>query len=183
MKSFIINIIEYTLIILFILFEEIIYETIAKPIIKYYKSLKILKKLKSFINGKPPFILLTIFIISFLIAEILGLLSLPLILLGPPIMFIGFLLYSIKIPIAAFAFWLFKEYKKEILKYKILNKIYLWIVSKIDILKETDMYKRVKEKLSFIKESLKNRKGLFKEILTELKIKYKFIRKKMKEKK
>ena len=183
MKSvlkFLIGVIETTLVILYLVYEELIYETIGRPLVEYYKSLKVLERFQLFLERSPSFVLLVIFLIAFVVAEALGFLSLPLILMGPPFMILGFIIYALKVPIAAFAFWIFKENKEKLMEYRIINYIYTKLMYYVDKLKDTNVYKRVKVRVEKYKEILKNKKGFMKEFAARLKAKYKIFKNKIK---
>ena len=123
--------IQIPLVIIFIIFEELIWEGIARPIYLKIKSLQILKRLERALESIPRGLILLFFIIIFTIVESAGVIAGILFLKGQ--ILLGLFLYFIKIPIAGFTFWLFKVTKSKLLSFgwfeflynKMLN-LFLW---------------------------------------------------------
>ncbi|TXK97691.1 hypothetical protein BMR07_06050, partial [Methylococcaceae bacterium CS1] len=104
-KIFFAKTLESILVIGYILFEELIWNIFAQPIYQYFKSLIVLEPLKKTFLQMNRYLLLTVFISILLLAEVMGLMA--------GLCFIegyfaaGILVYVLKIPVAAFIFWLF----------------------------------------------------------------------------
>ncbi len=67
--------IQFILVLIYILFEEVIWEGLAKPIYSKIQSLKILQKLQQIIDRVDNYTRLTIFIILLLTVEAFGVLA------------------------------------------------------------------------------------------------------------
>jgi len=98
--------IQFILVSIFILFEEIIWEGLANPIHTKIVSLNILVNLENIITLFNRYIILLLFTILLLGVEGVGILAGVFFVQGK--ITLGILLYLIKIPIAGFTFWLFK---------------------------------------------------------------------------
>ena len=171
-------VIQFILVFLFILFEEIIWEGLAQPIYKKIESLQITQKIETLLDGFNSKILLTIFVLLLLGVEGAGLLAGFFFVQGQ--MLLGLILYIAKIPIAAFTFWMFKVSKPKLLSFGWFNWAYEKLMSGIDWLKETEIYKTSREmvskiKLKFleIKQKYFTKDSLF---TTEIKSFYKYIK-------
>ncbi|MCK5855411.1 MAG: hypothetical protein KAG56_09325 [Sulfurovaceae bacterium] len=171
-------VIQFILVFLFILFEEIIWEGLAQPIYKKIESLQITQKIETLLDGFNSKILLTIFVLLLLGVEGAGLLAGFFFVQGQ--MLLGLILYIAKIPIAAFTFWMFKVSKPKLLSFGWFNWAYEKLMSGIDWLKEREIYKTSREmvskiKLKFleIKQKYFTKDSLF---TTEIKSFYKYIK-------
>ena len=169
-----IHIVLTFLVFVYIVFEELVWETIAKPIYEYLHALKILKKVEFYIHKLNRYILLILFLVLFIKVELLGLYAVALLAQGK--VFSGVVLYSFKIPIGAFTFWLFKITKDKLMSFGWFKASYDFIMNIIDKIKATQTYQDVKESSKeikeFIKENFKNRSSLkikIKRIYTNIK--------------
>ena len=172
-KKRVINIVLTLLIIIYILFEELIWERFATPIIRYISSLRILQRVDKFLKKVDSRVVLVIFVLIFALVEIIGIYAGALFISGDIIK--GVLLYATKIPIAAFTFWLFDVSKERLLEFSWFKKSYYFIIGLIDMIKNSSIYisvrsyakniksklikdrSRLKEKAKFIYRKLKNR--------------------------
>ena len=148
-------VLQFILVFLFILFEEIIWEGIAKPIYKKIESLKVIQKLETKIQHTNRYVLLIVFLVLLLGVEGAGLLAGAFFVQGE-ILF-GLLLYIVKIPIAAFVFWLFKAAKKRLLSFEWFNWAYAKLMFGLDWLKETSIYKQTMQYMSELKNTIKDK--------------------------
>lgn len=171
-------VIQFILVFLFILFEEIIWEGLAEPIYKKIESLHITKKIEKLLNSFNSKILLTIFVLLLLGVEGAGLLAGFFFVNGQ--MLLGLILYLAKIPIAAFTFWIFKVSKPKFLSFYWFNVAYKKLMAGIKWLKETEIYSssrelfsKVKLKFLAIKEKYFTKDSRF---TTEIKSFYKYIK-------
>jgi hypothetical protein len=142
-------------VLLYIVFEELIWERFAQPIITYINRLKILKKLEVSLQYVNSRLILAIFLGMFVAVEFLGLYAGALFLEGK--MIHGALLYATKIPIAAFTFWLFRVTKHKLMEFAWFEKSYLYMIRIIDKIKECDIYKSIKLKTMALKTYLKEK--------------------------
>ena len=146
-------VLQFILVFLFILFEEIIWEGIAKPIYNKIESLRITQKLESKISKTNRYVLLVVFLVLLLGVEAAGLLAGVFFVQG--YVLFGLLLYILKIPIAAFVFWLFKVSKKKLLSFDWFNWAYKKLMNGLEWLKATVIYKDAMEYMHRVKRKLK----------------------------
>jgi len=146
-------VLQFILVFLFILFEEIIWEGIAKPIYNIIESWHITQKLEQSLQKTNRYILLLIFTVILLGVEGAGIFAGVLFVQGK-ILF-GLLLYITKIPIAAFTFWLFKVSKKKLLSFDWFKWLYHKIMNGLDWLKDLDIYKSTMATMLTFKRKLK----------------------------
>jgi hypothetical protein len=144
---------QFILVFIFILFEEIIWEGIAKPIYEKIQSLKILQKLKSKIADSNRYAVLIVFLVLLLTVEAAGLLAGLFFVQG--YMLFGLTLYMAKIPIAAFVFWLFKVSKTKLLSFEWFSWSYEKVMSGLEWLKDLDIYKTTMHHISKFKAKIK----------------------------
>ncbi len=159
MKSKLLNVALSLIVFTYIVFEELIWESIAKPIYNYLHSLEILRKLEHKIHSLKPWMLLSLFLVIFIKVELLGILAGIALLKGN--ILTATALYIAKVPVAAFAFWLFRVGKDKLLGIKWFKKSYDFTMKKIDALKETSVYIGIKKKTSKIKRKLKELKRIY----------------------
>ena len=150
---------QFTLVFIYILFEEIIWESLARPIYYKIQSLKILQKLQQIINRVDNYTRLAIFITLLLTVEGIGVLAGVSFLRGKIIL--GGLLYSFKVPLAGFTFWFFKISKDRFLSFKWFSFIYYRFISLIEWLKSTDIYRSSIGFLLKLRDRLKEIKKRF----------------------
>ena len=144
---------QFILVFFFIIFEEIIWEGIAKPIYNKIESLHITQKLEVKIQNTHRYVVLAVFSTLLLAVEAAGLLAGVFFVQGQ--IFLGLVLYIAKIPIAAFVFWLFKAGKEKLLSFDWFNWCYKKLMSGLDWLKERKTYQEMMAYMSKIKEKIK----------------------------
>ncbi len=142
-----------TLVFIYIIFEEIFWETIAKPVYTYIHSLKLLQKLEVKVHTLPPWLLLIAFLVLFINVELMGLIAGAMIIQGKIILATS--LYISKIPITAFAFWLFRVSKDKLMTFGWFKTAYNYTMRKIDQIKNSEIYQTIKAKVAKIKISIK----------------------------
>ncbi len=152
-KKFAIGFVESIFVILYIVFEELIWNIFAKPIFQYLKSLIALDSLRDTFLHMNRYLLLSIFISILGIAEALGLLSGMSIING--YLFTGVVIYSLKIPVAAFTFWLFDLTRDKLLSFHWLNVSFEFTMSIIDKIIHSSIHVYIKTKVIIVKEKLK----------------------------
>ena len=146
-------VVQFILVFLFILFEEIIWEGIAKPIYQKIQSLEILQKFETKIAGSNRYVILTVFLVLLLGVEGAGILAGVFFVQGSVLL--GLTLYIAKIPIAAFVFWLFKVSKNKLLSFNWFFWSYEKLMLGIAWLKELTIYKTTMQYMSELKSRLK----------------------------
>jgi len=189
LKHKLITLFQLILVIGYIIFEEIIWEGIAHPIYRYVHSLKILQKMEEKLRAVNAYVILVLFMVMLASVEALGLYAGYLFVSGN--MVIGLSIYLMKIPIAAFTFWMFRVTEEKLMQFGWFELIYgkimasiAWLKSleiylgTVDLLKRTKAYvkvrvREIREKY-FLKESpfvkrLKRLKRLYRSIKQALK--------------
>jgi len=152
-KRKLITLLQLILVILFILFEEIIWEGIAHPLYRYVHSLKILQKLESSLQRVNAYIILVLFVIMLFSGEALGVYAGYMFVSGHVVL--GMALYLTKIPIAAFAFWVFRVTEEKLMQFEWFAWIYGKTMFVIDWLKSLEIYLDTMQKLKIVKEKSK----------------------------
>ncbi|SFV52843.1 Bll5565 protein [hydrothermal vent metagenome] len=154
-------VIQFILVFLFILFEELIWEGIAKPIYNKIESLHITQKIEEKISQTNRYLILLVFLLFLFSVEGAGLLA-GLFFIQGKVLF-GLILYITKIPIAAFVFWLFKVSKKKLLSFLWFKWAYNKIMSGLDWLKDLEIYKSSMAMILSLKERIKKSWKKFKD--------------------
>jgi len=147
-------IVQFILVFLFILFEEIIWEGIAQPIYEHIASLRILQKIEQGIHYLPRSLVLVLFVSLLLGVEGAGLFAGVLFVQG--YVLFGLLLYITKIPIAAFTFWLFKVSKDKLLSFEWFAWLYDRVMKGIAWLKEREIYQESMAMMRGLKAKIKS---------------------------
>lgn len=166
----IITIIQFVLVFIYLIFDELIWDRLIVPINRYISSLRILHTLEHKLLITNRHLIVVLFIGLFAGVELLGIFAAG-VALGGNVVF-GIILYLAKIPIAAFTFWMFGVVKSQLMtfvwfkiSYEKMEEIISWIKStnayKIIISKLDDIKLRIKDILSLIKEQLSNSKNGF----------------------
>ncbi|RLA65000.1 MAG: hypothetical protein DRQ78_05650 [Epsilonproteobacteria bacterium] len=160
-KNKLISILQLILVIIYIIFEELIWEGIAKPIYEAIHSLKILQRVEQSLKNVNPSVILVIFVILLVIVEAFGIYAGILFVSGQVLL--GLVLYVAKIPIAAFTFWLFRVTEDKLMQFGWFKRFYEWMLRVIDWLKSRKAYKNTMMRLSEIKASFKKTINILKE--------------------
>lgn len=155
MKKTIINLFLTVVVLLYILFEELIWERFAEPIVRYIQDLRILRKLQKLIVKIDSRVILVIFVLLFVSVEMLGVYAGAMFLQGSFI--VGVFLYGLKIPIAAFTFWLFNVSKKKLLQFEWFRQSYYYITAIMDKITHSQIYITTKERARKVKLVLKQK--------------------------
>jgi len=154
------SLLQLILVIIYIVFEELIWEGIAKPIYKFVHSFKILQKVEVQLHKMNAYVILVVFIVLLAIVQTLGLYAGILFVSGQ--MLLGLLFYVSKIPIAAFTFWIFRVTEDKLMQFKWFKWLYMKIMDTITWLKSREMYVKTMERLKKLRESLKKSMQVFK---------------------
>lgn len=152
-KHKLITLVQLLLVMTYIIFEELIWEGIAKPIYEAIHALKILQRLEAKLENVKPSMILVIFILLFVIVEAFGLYAGMLFVSGQ--MILGLVLYISKIPIAAFTFWLFRVTEEKLMQFGWFKWLYEWIMRAIDWIKATEIHRKTKGRLVEMKRDIK----------------------------
>ncbi len=160
-KNKLILLFQLILVIIYIIFEELIWEGVAKPVYEFVHSLKMLQKVEAKLQHVNPSVVLVIFVVLLVIVEAFGIYAGMLFVSGQ--VFLGLTLYISKIPIAAFTFWLFRVTEDKLMQFGWFKWVYDWIMKAIDWVKSCEMYIKTMERLKKIKQSTKAHILRFKE--------------------
>jgi hypothetical protein len=153
--------VEYLLVLLYILFEEIVWEGIAEPIYETVRSLRILQRLESRILRLHRGVILLLFLGLFIAVEGAGLAAGALVVSGYPLY--GMALYALKIPVAALTFWLFRISRERLMSFGWFAAGYERIMGWIAWLKATEIYRRSMERLGRLKGLIERFAGALRE--------------------
>ncbi|WP_415406487.1 hypothetical protein ACLHDG_12035 [Sulfurovum sp. CS9] len=159
-KNRLTSLLQLILVIIYIIFEELIWEGIAKPIYEFVHSLKILQKVEVKLHSVNASVILVIFVLLLGVVEALGIYAGILFVSGQVVL--GMSLYLSKIPIAAFTFWIFRITEDKLMQFGWFKWIYDWIMKGIDWLKSREIYMQTMERLAIVKASIKKSLKAFK---------------------
>jgi hypothetical protein len=152
-KNRLLSLLQLLIVITYIIFEELIWEGIAKPIYKAIHALKILQKMEVKLETLNPSVILLIFVVLFVIVEAAGIYAGMLFVSGQ--VFIGLVLYLSKIPIAAFTFWLFRVTEDKLMQFGWFKWLYDLIMKAIDWIKSSEIHQKTIKYLVQIKTHIK----------------------------
>ena len=149
----IVNIFLTFLVFVYIIFEELIWDRLAKPIFSYISNLELFRDLEPKIMALNSYLVLFIFLIPFIIVELLGIYAGILFISGN--ILLGLLVYVLKIPIAVVIFWFFNITKDVLLQFRWLNFIYKNLILIIEKIKHCRIYVMIQDKTSIVKDEIK----------------------------
>ncbi len=161
MKNRLISLLQLLLVLIFIIFEELIWEGIAKPIYQRIHALRILQKVEAKLRSVNPVVILLLFVILLAMVEAFGIYAGLLFVSGHFLLGLG--LYLSKIPIAAFTFWLFRVTEDKLMRFGWFKWLYEKIMAAIDWLKSLAIYQETMAKLKALKVEIKAAARRFKE--------------------
>jgi len=151
----ILNIFLIFLVFIYIIFEEFIWDRLAKPIFSYISNLELFRDLEPKILALNSYIILFIFLIPFIMVELLGIYAGVLFISGN--ILLAIVVYFSKIPVAVVIFWFFNITKDILLQFRWLNFIYKNLIIAIDKIKHSRIYLMIQNKTLMIKNEIKNR--------------------------
>lgn len=152
---------QFSLVFLYIIFEEIIWNIIAEPIYNFLESFRIVQKIDTLLRSTNRYTILILFVILFVAVELLGIVAGGLLVSGKIIFGVG--LYLAKIPIAVFTFWMFKVVKSKLMTFDWFKVSFDMLDKIINTIKNSSMYKSTLEIFIKTKELLKYKLYYFKE--------------------
>ncbi|MCF6244746.1 MAG: hypothetical protein L3J43_06885 [Sulfurovum sp.] len=159
-KNKFMSLLQLLLVIIYIIFEELIWEGIAKPIYEAIHSLKILQNIETKLQDVNPSVVLFIFTVLLIIVEAAGIYAGILFVSGQ--VFLGLVLYISKIPIAAFTFWIFRITEDKLMQFKWFKYLYEKLMQAVDWLKRNNIYIKTIEQLKVLKIRIKENFKVFK---------------------
>jgi len=149
-----ISLLQLLLVLIYIIFEELIWEGIAKPIYEFVHSLKILRKIETKLHSINAYFILFLFLFLLGIVEIFGIYAGILFVSGKVLL--GFTLYIAKVPVAAFTFWMFRVTEDKLMQFGWFKWTYDWMMKGIAWLKSRQTYVRIMQNLKELKFSTKH---------------------------
>jgi len=152
-KHKLISLLQLILVLIFIVFEELIWEGVAYPIYKYVHSLQILQKVEEKLHEVNRYVILVIFIVMLAGVEAFGLYAGYLFMSGNVLL--GLSIYLGKIPIAAFTFWMFRVTEDKLMKFGWFKWLYDRVMQFIDWMKSLDVYKSTMRRIKLWKEKIR----------------------------
>jgi membrane-bound ClpP family serine protease len=152
-KTRLVTLLQLFLVLLFILFEEIVWEGIAKPIYAYVHTLRILQKVEGWLQRVNAGVILVLFVVLLLFVELLGIYAGVLFVSGQVLL--GLMLYASKIPIAAFTFWMFRVTESKLMQFGWFKWLYEKMMAAIGWLKSLEIYQSTMHKLKATRQRLK----------------------------
>jgi len=152
-KNRVVTLLQLLLVMLFILFEEIVWEGVAKPIYEWVHALSVLQKIEAWLQKVNATVILVIFVVMLASVEMLGLYAGVLFVSGQ--VALGVTLYLTKIPIAAFTFWMFRVTESKLMQFGWFKWLYGKLMQAIDWLKSLEIYQRTMKRLKATKERVK----------------------------
>ncbi len=152
-QRFVFKTLETILVIGYILFEELIWDVFAKPVFQYFKSLVVLDALKKNFQVMNRYMVLAVFIAILAITEIMGFASGFFIVNGH--LLLGIIIYALKIPIAAFTFWLFDITREKLMTFHWLKTAYDYIMNLIYAFTHSDIHNYIKQRIIKLRSRIK----------------------------
>ena len=149
-KQKLITLVQLLFVLIFIVFEEIIWEGIAKPFYTWVHSLEALEKIEAWLQKVNATAILVIFVLMLVFVELLGIYAGVLFVSGK--LLLGITIYASKIPIAAFTFWMFRVTEEKLMQFGWFRWIYEKTMIAIDWLKSLEIYQNTMKRLKKTKE-------------------------------
>ncbi len=137
---------------IYILLEELIWDTIAIPVFRFVHSLKVLQRIESSVADLNRYALLCVFLFLFIQVELLGFIAIGLLAKGSLVF--GITLYIGKIPVAAFTFWLFRIAKSKLLTFVWFQNSYDFLSWIIDTIKNSAIHQSIVGQIVNFKQKL-----------------------------
>ena len=160
-KNRLISLFQLLLVFIYVIFEELIWEGVAKPVYLFVHGLKILQKVETKLHSVNASVILVIFVVLLIIVEAFGIYAGVLFVSGQAAL--GLSLYIAKIPIAAFTFWIFRVTEDKLMEFAWFKWLYELIMRGITWLKSSEMYIATMKRLERVKISVKKTVKAFKE--------------------
>jgi hypothetical protein len=153
MKNRLIALLQLLVVLIFIIFEELIWEGIAKPIYQRIHALRILQTIEQKLKGVNATVILVLFVLLLLTVELFGIYAGILFVSGH--FLLGLMLYLSKIPIAAFTFWMFRVTEEKLMQFGWFKWLYMRLMALVDWLKSLPIYQSTMKRLKDLKTEIK----------------------------
>ncbi|WP_198305079.1 hypothetical protein [Arcobacter vandammei] len=171
------------LVLIYIVFEELVWEKIAKPILNIFSNFilqfQIVEKIVLKIKSLNRYLILFIFLIFFTIVELLGVYAAIVFVQG--YISLAIFIYLLKLPLAVLILWFFDITKEKLLQFRWFEIVYEKLIYLKNRIKNSKIYLLIYEKIASIKEYFKNNFTFSKHSLKDKVIKiYKILKAKIK---
>jgi hypothetical protein len=153
MKNRLIALLQLLVVLIFIIFEELIWEGIAKPIYQRIHALRILQTIEQKLKGINATVILVLFVLLLLTVELFGIYAGILFVSGH--FLLGLMLYLSKIPIAAFTFWMFRVTEEKLMQFGWFKWLYMRLMALVNWLKSLPIYQSTMKRLKDLKAEIK----------------------------
>lgn len=131
----------YPLVILYILFEELIYNAVILPVGERIKALQVIQRLNALLSRFGRYAILLTFVLLFVLSEGLG--AAALVMLAQGLVLIGVSLYAIKTLLGIYAFVILHHHKETLFSFGWFAYIYDKVVVALDAIKSSNAYQDV----------------------------------------
>lgn len=158
--NFILKTVETFLVIGFILFEELIWNVLAKPFYVFFRDLVAVEALKNAFLTMNRYLLLAVFIFTLALAEVLGFVSGFYFVRGS--VAVAGSIYVLKIPLAAFTVWLFDLTKPRLLTFGWFKAAYERIMAWIQLIIDSNIHRYIKSRIDPLRARFKQWLGFAK---------------------
>jgi hypothetical protein len=145
--------VQLVAVVVFIVFEEIVWETIAKPIYEAIRNLRLLQWFEHRLARANRYVVLLLFMVLLLGVEAAGVAAGVLALKGNVV--IATILYGLKIPIAGFTFWLFHASESKLLSFGWFRWGYEKIIAFFAWIKTREIYRQTVEIAAKLKRQIR----------------------------
>ncbi len=138
---------------IYLLLEYLFWNTLFEPIYLKLKELNLYKKLLELINNQNKYVILSIFILFFVVSEVLGLLAFVILSKGMVGIFIA--LYLIKFIPVAIAFTILENGKDKLLTIRWFAFIYHYSMKILHILRNNILFLKSKKIFEQVQDVIK----------------------------
>jgi len=138
---------------IYLLLEYLFWNTLLEPIYLKLKELNLYKKLLELINNQNKYVILSIFILFFVVSEVLGLLAFVVLSKGMVGIFIA--LYLIKFIPVAIAFTILENGKDKLLTIRWFAFIYHYSMKILHILRNNILFLKSKKIFEQVQDVIK----------------------------
>lgn len=161
------NLLFILLILTYILFEELIWNTAVVPVIRYISAFHLYRRFLEYIRLRAGRMsVLFLFSVPFVIGEIVGILSGV---LAANLYFTGaVLLYACKIPLIVVALAILQNGKEKLLSFGWFAVCYTWVMKQLDKLHNSVLYLQTLHIIGRIRERIAARSGRTRESIVRL---------------
>jgi len=147
------------LLLIYLLFEELIWKSAVIPVIRFFSAFHLYRRFLDYVRLRAGRItVLILFTVPFLLGEIIGILSG--ILAARLFLLSAALLYACKIPLIVVALAILQNGKEKLLTFGWFELSYIWTIKQLDRLHESVLYRQTTLAINQIRTRLKSRSNL-----------------------